>query len=67
MSTRRLPAVGMRVTVVHLALREPGVIEDVEGRRVRVVTEGGAVHDFVLTTYGWKSAAGVRLLLTALR
>ena len=55
------PVVGMEVTVVHLGAREPGVVEDVDGRSVRVVTEAGAVHDFALTAYGWKSAAGVRM------
>ena len=37
------------------------------GAALRVVTESGAVHDFALTTYGGKSATGVRLLLNPLR
>lgn len=62
---RRQPVTGMEVTVVHLGTREPGVVEEIDGHRVRVVTEAGAVHDFALTAYGWKSGAGVRMTISA--
>ena len=51
MPLRRAPFVGARVTVVFLARRVPGTVEEVfeGGRRVVVVTEDDEVIPFVLT------------------
>ena len=50
MPLRRAPFVGARVTVVFLARRVPGTIEEVSdgGRRVVVVTEDDEVIRFAL-------------------
>lgn len=52
--TRPLPTVGLPVTLVYLAAREPGVIEAVEegGRSVTVVTEAGDVVHLRLVASG---------------
>ena len=65
---RRLPIEGGSATVVHLAEREPAVIESVEdgGRLLVVVTESGRVLRFRLAGNGHfvaEGAAQPRLLL----
>jgi hypothetical protein len=51
MPVRRAPFVGAHVTVVFLARRVGGMVEEVfdEGRRVVVVTEDDEVITFVLS------------------
>jgi hypothetical protein len=65
---RRLPIEGATATVVHLAEREPAVIEAVHdgGRRLTVITESGRVLHFRLAGNGHfvaEGAAHPRLLL----
>ena len=51
MRQRPIPRVGDAVTIVYLAAREPGVIEEVhdDGVRLLVATEEGALLTFLLS------------------
>jgi hypothetical protein len=51
MPPRRAPFVGAPVTVILLARRVPGIVEEVhdEGRRLVVLTDDGAVMSFTLS------------------
>jgi hypothetical protein len=51
MPPRRAPFVGAPVTVILLARRVPGVVEEVreEGRRLVVLTDDGELKTFVLS------------------